>query len=74
MPPYLTAMWSVIATKSEAGTKQYEMFRNIYLDEMSHLGIACNLLAALGGSPSVTGEAVPIYPETDRMFEHINTF
>jgi hypothetical protein len=37
--------------------------RNIFKDEMLHFGIACNLLAGIGGSPLInSAAAVPKYP------------
>lgn len=59
LPPYLTAMWTIKAQSDSVS----DSFSSIFRDEMSHMGMACNLLAALGGKPSVTGEdVVPQYP------------
>ncbi|NER22442.1 MAG: hypothetical protein F6J96_17425 [Symploca sp. SIO1C2] len=59
LPPYLTAMWTI----KDSSSPVYNRFSSIFRDEMSHMGMACNLLAALEGEPSVTGQdVVPQYP------------
>jgi hypothetical protein len=59
IPPYLCAMWSI---KSQSGPV-YDRLRRIAVEEMFHLGLACNLLNAIGGSPQLnTDAAMPKYP------------
>jgi hypothetical protein len=59
IPPYLCAMWSV----KDSGDSVASMIRNIVLEEMSHLGLACNMLTSIGGIPAInTPAAVPKYP------------
>jgi len=59
IPPYLCAMWSI---KDDAAPVK-SMIREIVLEEMSHLGMACNMLTAVGGTPSLnTPDVVPTYP------------
>jgi len=59
LPPYLAAYWSV---KDEEIDPAQSM-RVIFREEMLHMGLACNLLTALGGVPQLnTPDAVPIYP------------
>ncbi|NMO34786.1 hypothetical protein HG826_14605 [Streptomyces sp. GMY01] len=57
IPPYLCGWWSVRNRKTDAA----RLIRRIVSDEMYHLGIVCNLLAALGGRPRIK-EAAPVYP------------
>lgn len=57
IPPYLYAMWS-IKVKSE---EVHRHIHTIVMQEMLHLGLACNLLSAVGGTPSVSA-AAPAYP------------
>ncbi|MER7833804.1 ferritin-like protein [Streptomyces sp. NPDC095602] len=60
LPPYLCGMWSV----DEPGSPPaLGTLRTIVFDEMSHLGLACNLLTTTGGTPRLADEAlVPRYP------------
>ncbi|MFG3125781.1 ferritin-like protein [Streptomyces sp. NPDC048201] len=57
IPPYLCGWWSVRNRKCDAA----RLIRRIVSDEMYHLGIVCNLLAALGGRPRIRDSA-PAYP------------
>ncbi|MFE2877370.1 ferritin-like protein [Streptomyces roseus] len=60
LPPYLCGMWSINATSQNPVLRT---LRTIVFDEMSHLGIACNLLTTVGGSPRLADEVlVPKYP------------
>ena len=59
IPPYLAAMWSVI----DQNDPITDLFLQIVLQEMLHMGIACNLLNAIGGSVRIDQpDVVPIYP------------
>ncbi|MFG2126796.1 ferritin-like protein [Streptomyces sp. NPDC048751] len=61
LPPYLCGMWSI----DDAGPDERvrEALRTIVFDEMSHLGIACNLLTTIGGVPRLADvRTVPKYP------------
>lgn len=59
LPPYLSAYWSVKDRLNPVARSIREIFR----EEMLHLGIACNLLSGVGGAPVLnTPEAVPTYP------------
>jgi Ferritin-like/Common central domain of tyrosinase len=59
IPPYLCALWSI----KTGGAEVRQRIRRVVLDEMFHLGLACNLLNAVGGVPELnTREAVPTYP------------
>lgn len=61
VPPYLCAYWSL---KPVAETVDIRMtFREILLQEMAHMGLACNMLAGLGGTPNIYSENfTPQYP------------
>lgn len=58
IPPYLTAMYSLQDPTSMA----YRTIRSVVIEEMLHLNLACNLLNSIGGTPKLTGEAVPEFP------------
>ncbi|MFJ8443854.1 ferritin-like domain-containing protein [Kitasatospora griseola] len=57
LPPYLCGMWSIKTDSSEAEA----VIKSIVHDEMYHLGMACNMLAAVGGTPHILA-AAPTYP------------
>lgn len=59
LPPYLVARWSV-----KSGTDPVaRSIRDITREEMLHMGLACNLIAAVGGVPVVNTAAVlPTFP------------
>lgn len=60
IPPYLTAMFSLIDGKN---TEIEQLIRSIVVQEMSHMTIAANLLVAIGGSPQINKERfIPSYP------------
>ena len=59
LPPYLCAYWSIVAPADAVA----QSIKTIWREEMLHFGLACNLLAAIGGRPEInTPEAVPRYP------------
>jgi hypothetical protein len=59
LPPYLCAMWSIQDTKHEA----HKILYSIVMEEMGHMGLACNLLTTIGGTPQMTARGfVPSYP------------
>ncbi|WP_261989562.1 ferritin-like domain-containing protein [Streptomyces sp. uw30] len=59
LPPYLCALWSIEDQSSDAAAA----VRRIVFDEMSHLGLAGNLLTTIEGAPRLAGEkTVPKYP------------
>lgn len=57
IPLYLSGMWSI---KEQSGPVQ-TLIDSVVLEEMLHLGLACNMLAAIGGMPQITP---PTYPTT----------
>lgn len=59
LPPYLCAMWSIQDQDGDV----CQAIRRIVFDEMSHLGLAGNLLTTIGGTPRLAdGRTVPTYP------------
>ena len=61
IPPYLCAYWS-ITDRDNNGKKVKERLRHIYLEEMMHMGMAANVLKAIGGQPRMVRDAVASYP------------
>jgi Ferritin-like len=66
LPPYLCALWSikdVDADGNPTGPVADSIKDQIALEEMLHMGLACNLLTAIDGTPSLnTSDGVPSYP------------
>lgn len=59
LPPYLTAYWTIKDEDHEARIS----IKPIWREEMTHFGLACNLLVAIGGTPVLTdASVVPAYP------------
>ena len=59
LPPYLTAMWSIKDQQHAAATT----IRAVVEEEMTHMALAANLLAGIGGVPRVNrSPAIPEYP------------
>lgn len=59
LPPYLCAMWSIEDQDGDVCSA----IREIVFDEMSHLGLAGNLLTTIGGAPRLADvRTVPTYP------------
>ncbi|MEH1903744.1 ferritin-like domain-containing protein [Nostoc sp.] len=55
IPPYLCAWWSIKDSKTDAAT----LIRSIIIEEMLHMGLACNMLTTITGTPNIT---IPVYP------------
>ncbi|MET4177758.1 hypothetical protein ABIB99_008888 [Bradyrhizobium sp. LA6.1] len=59
VPPYLTAMWSIV----DACDPVTRTIREVVVEEMLHMGLMCNMMVALGETPALdTLEFVPSYP------------
>ena len=56
LPPYLCALWSIKDTE-----EAYSLVRSVVLEEMLHLGLVCNMLAALEEEP-ILASNIPTYP------------
>ncbi|MET7636371.1 ferritin-like protein [Streptomyces sp. NPDC005078] len=60
LPPYLCGLWSIESPQDEI---VLTTIQEIVFDEMSHLGLACNMLTTIGGTPRLADERlVPKYP------------
>jgi len=60
IPTYLTALATI---KDNYNTEVQDIFRQILIQEMLHLGVAANLLNAVGGEPVLFSENfIPLYP------------
>ena len=59
IPPYLYAAWSIDRSHDPSDTRS--VIVGIAVEEMLHMGIACNLLASIGGQPRIV-QAAPTYP------------
>src|SRR5260370_9938321 len=57
MPLYLSAMFSLEVQNYTA----YNLIRSVAMEEMVHMAIAANILAAIGGSPQIKSIRIP-YP------------
>lgn len=55
LPVYLSGMWSI---KNQSG-EVYDLIKSVALEEMLHMGFACNMLTAIGGTPKIVA---PTYP------------
>ncbi|MEU8619017.1 ferritin-like protein [Streptomyces sp. NPDC048623] len=60
LPPYLCGLWSIDTSTGDGSV--FDTLREIVFDEMSHFGLACNLLTTLGGTPVLDESVVPTYP------------
>ncbi|MFD8230926.1 ferritin-like protein [Streptomyces sp. NPDC059696] len=59
LPPYLCALWSVEDQESDVALA----IGRVVFDEMSHLGLAGNLLTTIGGTPRLaSAQTAPKYP------------
>jgi hypothetical protein len=62
IPIYLTAFWSLQGGPATVGQRQ--ILQQVVLQEMLHMGLAANLLVAIGGRPAInTADAAPYYPD-----------
>ncbi|MFC9502322.1 ferritin-like protein [Streptomyces sp. NPDC057002] len=61
LPPYLCGLWSIKDPVHDEGV--FNAIREIVFDEMSHMGLAGNLLTTIDGVPRLAEErTVPTYP------------
>ncbi len=59
IPPYLVAMWSI----KDPGSIVVTLLSGIVKQEMLHMGMVCNLLNTIGGTPKINDpHLVPHYP------------
>ncbi|GAA3134698.1 ferritin-like domain-containing protein [Streptomyces echinatus] len=61
LPPYLCGLWSIKEPARDQAV--YDAIKAIVMDEMSHMGLVCNMLTTIGGSPRIDhADLVPKYP------------
>lgn len=59
IPPYMYAFWTV----KDHTTDLADIIYDVIKEEMLHMGLACNILNALGGSPRILSPSfIPDYP------------
>ncbi len=62
IPPYLTAYYS-ISGDGPGPLAARQIIRSIYMEEMLHMHLVCNILTAVGGAPLINGPGfLPAYP------------
>jgi Ferritin-like len=60
IPPYLCALFSIVPGQNQ---EVADLIKSVVMQEMLHMALACNLLNAVGGSPSIArGAFVPKFP------------
>jgi Ferritin-like len=60
IPPYLTALYSIVPG---ANRDIAEIIRHVAIQEMLHMCLACNILNAVGGRPTINAPGFrPTYP------------
>ncbi|MFJ9850478.1 ferritin-like protein [Streptomyces sp. NPDC101150] len=63
IPPYACGLWSIKDPKGERDKGVHKTIREVVFDEMSHMGLVCNMLTTIGGDPCFTKPGCyPIYP------------
>jgi hypothetical protein len=61
VPVYLCGMWSI--KNQDDDEPVFAAIKSIVMDEMFHMGLACNMLTTIGGTPEVNTEtSLPKYP------------
>jgi len=64
IPPYLCALYSLNAQDSN-NFAAIQIIQDVVVDEMLHLALNCNLLNAIGGSPTFNNPSfIPKYPSS----------
>ena len=55
LPVYLSGMWSIQDQSGEV----YDLVNSVVLEEMLHMGLACNMMRAIGSTPQIVAPAYP---------------
>jgi hypothetical protein len=55
LPPYLCGMWSITDPSGPPGAAVYRLIDSVVREEMTHLGLVCNLLTSIDGTPRIAG-------------------
>ena len=59
IPPYLYALYSLEGPNQEIAA----LLRSVVVEEMTHMGLVCNILNAIGGAPDIDApHFIPAYP------------
>jgi len=71
IPPYLTAFFTI---NQETNEFAWNTIRSVVMEEMLHMSLACNIMNAVNGSPSIDDpKFIPEYPAelnfADRKFD-----
>lgn len=71
IPPYLAAFFTL---DQDTNPFAWEVIRSVFMEEMLHMTLACNVLNAVGGSPYIDNPTfIPEYPTelnfADRKFD-----
>lgn len=54
LPPYLCAMWSIKdPSGGSPGGVVYKLIDSVVRQEMTHMGLVCNMLTGIGGTPQI---------------------
>jgi hypothetical protein len=75
LPVYLSGMWSIKDQNSAA----YKLINSVVLEEMLHIGFACNMLTAISGTPKIVAPTYPghlpggVLPDLDVYLGGLNT-
>lgn len=63
LPPYLCGLWSIQNPDKTDPNSAYSLINSVVLEEMFHMGLACNMLTALGQAPGIlSGYQNIVYP------------
>jgi len=62
IPVYLTGYWSIKDKRQDAAHQDAaQLIHSVFMEEMIHMGLACNMLTTIGGTPQLN-TLVPTYP------------
>jgi len=59
LPPYLLGAWSIKNQSDPHNALAYNLILSVAREEMLHMGLACNMLVAISGTPEIKA---PTYP------------
>lgn len=75
LPVYLSGMWSIKDQTSEV----YHLIDSVVREEMLHMGLVCNMLTAIGGTPTIVAPTYPghlpggVLPDLDVYLSGLST-
>lgn len=59
IPAYLCGLWSIKNKDDKKNKPAYDLIKSVVLEEMLHMALACNMLTAVGGVPTIKAPAYP---------------